>query len=140
MSSFDRREQDFKWWSEFSEKDMKVLPKWSDRDEDLDAVGDDEWIPVKWELCGTCDGRGKHVNPSIDSNGLSREDFDEDPGFREDYFSGVYDVVCAECNGRTTALVVDDEKATKAQKDSIDEFFADQRESRAIYRMETGGW
>lgn len=50
-------------------------------------------------VCPTCEGRGSHVNPSIDSQGLSAEDFDEDPDFREDYFSGAYDVPCAECRG-----------------------------------------
>lgn len=57
-------------------------------------------IPVRFEVCQTCDGKGSHVNPSVDYNGISREDFDEDPDFRHDYFSGVYDVGCYGCGGR----------------------------------------
>jgi len=53
-----------------------------------------------FEVCGTCDGKGSHVNPSIDCGGLSREDFDEDPDFAEDYFSGRHDVTCNACRGR----------------------------------------
>ena len=59
-------------------------------------------------VCPRCSGEGKIVNPAIDGNGLSREDFDEDPDFREDYMSGLYDVVCPECNGRNVVLVVDE--------------------------------
>jgi hypothetical protein len=57
-------------------------------------------IPFKWIVCGICDGRGTHVNPSIDCGGISREDFDDDPDFAESYRSGAYDVTCGECNGR----------------------------------------
>lgn len=66
-------------------------------------------LPAKWEVCGRCEGAGKHVNPAVDGNGLTQEDFDEDPDFKEDYFRGVYDVECEECRGRTTVLVVDEE-------------------------------
>jgi hypothetical protein len=55
---------------------------------------DDPWI-----VCPVCEGEGKTVNPNIDCNGLTREDFDEDPDFREDYMSGVYDITCAACHG-----------------------------------------
>ena len=53
----------------------------------------------KWMICPICEGEGKHVNPNIDSHGLTREDFDEDPSFEEDYFNGVYDVSCQTCSG-----------------------------------------
>jgi hypothetical protein len=63
--------------------------------------GYDEFeIHCEYAVCGTCGGRGKHVNPSIDCNGLTREDFDADPDFYEDYRSGFYDVSCYECKGR----------------------------------------
>ena len=48
-------------------------------------------LPTKFEVCGTCGGRGSHVNPSIDCGGLSSDDFDEDPDFRDAYFNGSYD-------------------------------------------------
>ena len=56
--------------------------------------------PAHNEVCGLCAGKGSHVNPSIDAEGISSEEFDEDPGFREDYFRGVYDVSCYECGGK----------------------------------------
>ena len=63
-------------------------------------------IPTRWEVCPVCDGKGSHVNPSIDCNGLTGEDFAEDPDFAEDYFSGRYDQPCNRCGGRTTVRVV----------------------------------
>lgn len=53
-----------------------------------------------WKLCPLCDGRGRHVNPSIDAQGLTADDFAEDPDFAEDYSRGTYDVTCRQCNGR----------------------------------------
>jgi hypothetical protein len=64
-------------------------------------------VRLTFEVCGTCDGRGTHVNPSIDSHGLTRDDFDEDPDFAEDYWSGRHDVRCAECGGERVVPVVD---------------------------------
>jgi len=52
-----------------------------------------------WIVCPVCDGEGTTVNPDIDANGLTAEDFNEDPDFREDYMSGVYDITCAACLG-----------------------------------------
>jgi hypothetical protein len=56
--------------------------------------------PFVWEVCPTCRGKGYHVNPSIDADGLTGEDFAEDPDLAETYFSGGYDVVCYECDGK----------------------------------------
>jgi hypothetical protein len=53
-----------------------------------------------WIICPVCEGEGKTVNPNIDANGLTAEDFNEDPDFREDYMSGVYDITCAACGGQ----------------------------------------
>ena len=75
----------------------------TDEDEEIE-------LPARFEVCGTCDGKGVHVNPSIDAHGLSREDFDADPDFREDYFSGRYDVACAECGGQRVVPEVDGDR------------------------------
>jgi hypothetical protein len=75
-------------------------------DEDADR---DVHLHLKWEVCSTCGGKGTHVNPSIDANGLTSDDFASDPEFRSEYFSGTYDVQCYGCSGRTTVLVVDRE-------------------------------
>lgn len=93
-------------------------------------------LPAKWEVCDRCDGEGKHVNPAIDGNGISREDFDQDPDFEEAYFAGRYDVTCEECKGRTTILVVD-EQACKAQglEKELKEYYRHRREMAEVDRM-----
>jgi hypothetical protein len=53
----------------------------------------------KWIICPACRGEGTCVNPNIDANGLSAEDFADDPDFADDYMSGAYDVTCAACHG-----------------------------------------
>lgn len=53
----------------------------------------------RWIICPACHGEGTCVNPNIDANGLTAEDFAEDPDFAEEYRSGTYDVSCAACNG-----------------------------------------
>lgn len=63
-------------------------------------------LPTKWAVCSVCDGKGHHVNPSIDAGGISAEQFREDPDFEADYFGGTYDVTCYRCNGRTTEAVI----------------------------------
>ena len=70
--------------------------------------GSEEPLPVKWAVCDVCEGKGTHVNPSIDCNGISPEAFAEDPDFAEDYSSGMYDQPCNHCKGRTTVPVVDE--------------------------------
>ena len=71
-------------------------------------------LPCVWEVCPTCDGNGRHVNPSIDAGGLSAEDFDQDPDFYEGYMGGVYDVTCAECGGKRVVPVPDVQACDKA--------------------------
>lgn len=90
-------------------------------------------------VCPTCNGRGRHVNPSIDAHGISSSEFDEDPQFEEEYKSGAYDVSCYECGGRGTSLCID-EKRTKfsalaAAISCIEDHEAFVRESEAERRM-----
>jgi hypothetical protein len=108
----DRREQDHQWYERFDETRMMF--------EVENGEGELVEIPAVYEVCGTCDGKGSHVNPSIDSHGLSREDFDEDPDFAEDYFTGRYDVPCAECHGSRVSPTVSD-RATPQEKALADE-------------------
>jgi len=70
-------------------------------------------LPKRKIVCPTCNGTGKHVNPSIDSHGLSASDFHEDPDFAESYFSGTYDVTCYECGGDNVVDEVDFERAER---------------------------
>jgi len=62
---------------------------------------------VRFEVCPTCDGHGKHVDPNIDAGGISGEDFYDDEDFAEGYMGGRYDVTCYECNGERVVPQVD---------------------------------
>lgn len=64
-------------------------------------------LPCKMVDCSTCRGTGRHVNPSIDAGGISEDDFRDDPDFRDEYFSGTFDVTCYECKGSKTTPMVD---------------------------------
>ena len=87
------------------------------------------------KTCHICQGRGSFVNPAIDSNGLSEEDFyDED--FMESYRSGVYNMTCPLCNGegQFTYYDKDNQKTLIAREfvsqynDKIDCHYQDIRE------------
>lgn len=56
-------------------------------------------IPGGLVVCPICEGKGHYVNPSIDSQGISTEEFAEDPDFAESYVRGDYDMTCKCCNG-----------------------------------------
>jgi hypothetical protein len=73
-------------------------------------------LPAKFVVCHRCEGKGSHVNPSIDGNGLSREDFDADPDFAEGYMRGDYDIACQTCKGRRVVSQVDRKQLTPLQK------------------------
>lgn len=57
-------------------------------------------VPGEWEVCDLCRGNGKVVNPSVDYNGISSQEFADDPDFAEDYFGGRFDIPCPECGGK----------------------------------------
>jgi RecJ-like exonuclease len=84
----------------------------------------------KWCICPICDGDGTYVNPNIDGNGLTADDFNDDPDFAEAYFGGAYDVTCSTCNGRGSILA--------AQRQEIVEELAQAAEDRRMAAMEDG--
>lgn len=108
------------------------------RDRSLPQLTDDDGneieLPTHWGVCPTCNGAGKHVSASIDCNGLSDEDFADDPDFAEDYRAGRYDVTCTTCGGRTTIQVVDYDRLTPAQHKLLHDHDRWEAEDRA-YRI-----
>ncbi len=76
-----------------------------------EEIGEEEstTVKMKFSICPTCNGKGTHVNPSIDSQGISSDEFAEDPDFFESYISGDYDVNCYECGGKRVIPVVDED-------------------------------
>lgn len=79
-------------------------------------------LPVRFEVCSRCEGKGKHVDPAVDEGGISPEEFAEDPDFEEGYFEGRYDVTCHECDGLRVSEVVDEERVTDAQRPALDAY------------------
>ena len=77
-------------------------------------------IPAKFALCPRCRGRGSHVNPAVDGQGISQSEFDEDPDFQEAYFRGDYDVACHTCAGEKVVKVVDRERASQEELKAFD--------------------
>lgn len=104
----------------------------------LEIDGDEAEHEVKcrYEVCPTCGGRGKHVNPSIDAGGLTGSDIAELDGgsgeFLNGYTWGVYDVSCYECKG---AKVVP-EPIESDESDKILRALAERAEEDASYAAE----
>lgn len=84
-----------------------LLPRGEIDEKRMAYVLDEEYedapreIPFEWEVCGTCRGKGQHVNPSIDAHGITAEEWDQwSYEEQEEYRNGYYDVPCYECKGR----------------------------------------
>jgi hypothetical protein len=79
---------------------------------------------VHFEVCPTCEGRGKYVNPNVDREGLTADDFSEDPDFAENYHSGLYDVGCVHCQGQRVVPVADDAAIRERIENHVNEQLA----------------
>lgn len=105
--------------------------------------GEEEEIsfPVVFSVCGTCAGKGSYVNPSIDSNGISSDEWDNDwsEDEREDYMNGAYDIQCEECHRQRVIPVIDESNLSPDQKKNLvryNERLESIAESNAICRAE----
>jgi hypothetical protein len=109
----DRRDTAYarRWWKSLDTNHMTAVVVLIDDTNDFEKEGvaeEDVTVAVKFEVCPTCCGKGTFVNPDIDRHGLSREDFDNDPEFEEDYRRGRYNVQCTHCEGaRVVPVAVD---------------------------------
>jgi hypothetical protein len=86
-------------------------------------------LPSRRVVCPRCDGEGKHVNPAVDGDGISAEEFEADPDFEENYMNGVYDVKCEKCKGNKVIDEVDFEKCSPEQQRALKEHYALEREA-----------
>jgi DnaJ-class molecular chaperone len=91
------------------------------RNQDVVTIEDEDGfeiqLPMRWEICSTCQGEGHHAR-HIDGNGITSSEWAEwDCDERETYLSGGYDRTCGECDGDGKVRVVDehalDEKTSK---------------------------
>lgn len=122
-----------RWWIDLDEGRLRA----SMNNPESDVEDDDDrvvvWLPIHFEVCGSCDGRGQYVNPAIDADGLTAEDFEEaGEDFRHDYFAGHYDVRCEECEGRRVVPVPD----TDDGKRMVDSLLSERHYDDHIEAME----
>jgi len=123
------------WYENIDEKRMIAeILVWDEDDEEKLVE-----VPIKFEVCPTCNGKGTHVNPSIDAGGICSDEFYDDRDFEEDYMSGAYDVACYECGGKRVIPEIDQQSLTDEQKGAIEclnERLRWDEEDRAIQRAE----
>lgn len=80
-------------------------------------------LPARYAVCGLCEGKGRHVNPSIDSGGITGEEWDAwDPEEKASYLSGAYDVQCFGCGGLRVCPIIDETRLSPGQKEVFDMF------------------
>jgi hypothetical protein len=128
-----------KWWKSIDTGRMKatlVLPC----DDECECGGglceEEIEVPIKFEVCPTCEGKGKHVNPSIDAHGITADEWDSDWSYedRENYMSGFYDVSCYECGGDRVVPEINedfvDKKILERYNDRV-QFLAEEARERA---------
>jgi len=99
MSDIRDLASEYIWWTSYSGF-TAYTNIGSDGSVDDDGEPIQRKVSIHYVVCPVCDGRGSYVNPNIDRQGLSREDFDQDPDFADDYMTGRFNIACALCNGR----------------------------------------
>lgn len=99
-----------KWYRKINEKRLTALVILPDGDDEEEVE-----IPIVFEVCDVCDGLGKYVNPSIDSHGISSEEWenDWDEEEKDNYLSGGYDVECSRCKGKRVVPSPDETRMEK---------------------------
>lgn len=141
MDFRDRAAIEGAWYERFDEQSMNaVVVMLSD-----EGLEEEVAVPCHFEVCSTCDGRGRYVNPSIDAHGITAEEWDRDWSYeeRQEYLSGGYDVTCATCGGRRVEPVPNKAGLTERQKAAVayaEEGQRDRVEDAYIRRMENGGY
>jgi len=92
------------------EDKMTVTVRWDDWEADPDGnecIEHEATFPAHAVVCNVCDGKGSHVAPGIDSNGLTADDFYDDPDFAEGYHRGAYNQTCNLCKGKRVTFEPD---------------------------------
>lgn len=91
-------------------------------------------LPIRWVICPTCDGHGKH---SRHIGALTQSDRDEwHPDELADYMAGGYDRACEPCDGTGKVAVADERQMTKEQRKAYREQIKADREIEAEHAAE----
>jgi len=81
-------------------------------DEAQKLIDDDYCVtlPMKFKVCSACRGTGSHVDPNIDSHGITSDEWDRDWSHedQENYVSGFYNVTCYKCGGDNVVPEIDE--------------------------------
>ena len=106
----DRRVRNAERYGNRDVDEQKMVIRWETENDEGEPVTHE--FPARFEVCPTCEGKGSHVNPSIDASGYypdEDEDFDayDDGEEGSPYESGVYDVPCGTCHGKRVVLEID---------------------------------
>ena len=123
-----------KWYTAFNKRAMRCHISTYDPDQDDGEISG--WVPVHYEVCDLCRGRGKHVNPSIDCGGITAEDFDYDPEFETHYYYGTYDTHCYGCDGEKVVPEIDSWEFLTDEQRKLVEALRQQQEDDAMYEAE----
>jgi RecJ-like exonuclease len=126
------------WWNRIDERRMVAIILVDDGE----GCETEVEIPIEFDVCDTCEGKGTHVNPSIDAHGITEDEWGQwDSDEQEFYMSGGYDVECHECAGKRVIPVPAETRMTDEQKTALEyatdcqyERLADHR----TYLMESG--
>jgi hypothetical protein len=94
---------------------------------DDDGGSEDVWLPMKYEVCGRCEGKGVH--DCWDGGMTGDEMAEQGPDFYEDYMGGMYDKQCDECKGERVVAVVNRTLVTKEMLERYD------RHEEAMYGL-----
>jgi hypothetical protein len=117
-----------KWYTSFDESTMTA---------EITIGEETHTVPVTFGVCPTCEGKGSHVNPSIDCDGLTQRDFEESPCLHDAYKRGDYDVACYGCGGKRVVPVageMDSDLKKKWEKEQEErEDFRQMQESEMRY-------
>ena len=124
----DRRTNAEDAWEGYDTRANTITISYTIYDEEDYETEKELELPAKFEICDLCEGRGSVVNPSIDAGGISEDEFDADPEFRESYSSGAYNISCTKCGGRGRNPVVNYEKLSEEQKKEFDQYQHDKAE------------
>ncbi len=96
-------------------------------DDDGEETEETFTFPAKYEVCPECEGTGTELIEGLKGVAFTSEEFAEcfdDDEDREAYFNpgSHYHTSCSHCVGRTTVLVVNEEKLSAEEKKDYDRY------------------
>ena len=97
-----------------------------------DADGIEISLPLKWEICGGCNGNGAANHTAYTWEEMEEKGED----FIEDYLAGRYDRCCEACGGSGKVKAVDRERTSPELLELLDESIREERAHRREVAME----